>query len=251
MAEKKTELQHAVDEHLLYDQEVNYFYCGKNNGIKKFLSLFEHGKCVLDRNSPDGVIYGNNTVFIIEHFEFDCYENGRRGSKGKRELEGRIAKESKRIFAEKANAYNHGTICSATSYRNYVENVKRNFESHYANIKTYKENLRKEGIISDSSNVEVLFFIEDTTPLGTMVQTQSYALPVCLGQCQEFLALLSTRKDVNYVIACSKNGSNKIIWFISNEEISKYQKAATEYSEMTFTHLSPQIYEFQRKLNPQ
>ena len=57
MAEKKTELQHAVDEYLLYDQEVNYFYCGKNNGIKKFLSLFEHGKCVLDRNSPDGVIY--------------------------------------------------------------------------------------------------------------------------------------------------------------------------------------------------
>ena len=115
-------------------------------------------------------------------------------------------------------------------------------------IGTYKRNLRDYGLINETTDVKVMFFIEDTSPLGSMVVDQSVdrpsVRPICLGQCQEFLSLLNNSPEVNYVLACSLAGQDSIVWFIDRNEVEEYQKMSVDYSKMQFIDYKPQVTGF-------
>ncbi|MBC5580387.1 hypothetical protein H8S23_02600 [Anaerofilum sp. BX8] len=243
---RNNELLTAINKYFSSEDGTNIYYQGAGTAIKKFANIFLSGERFID-DAPDLFICKNNTAFITEHFEFDCYRVTRKGSQSRRE-QSRIDRLEKKITPTEAGAYFHDKIQGFSSYQDYVQNVCRNFNEHYLQISTYKKNLKNRGLISDSLAVKVLFFIEDTSPLGSMVVDYSndspFIRPICLGQCREFLSLLDNSPDVNYVLACSMSGSNKIVWFIDRSEISAYQKKSIEYSKMEFLNSEPQVLGF-------
>ena len=131
----------------------------------------------------------DNIAIIIEHFEFDNYRVTQKGSQNRREQK-RIDRLVKELAPTESSVYFHDKIHGHSSYQNYIQNVIRNFGEHYVRIGTYKRNLKDYGLINGTIDVKVIFFIEDTSPLGSMVVDQSVdrpsVRPICLGQCQEF-----------------------------------------------------------------
>lgn len=245
--ERTNELLTAINKYFSSDEGTSIKYHGTGAVAKEFADVFQFGEKFIG-DAPDMFIRKNDVAFIIEHFEFDCYRATRKGSQNRRE-QSRIERLEKKLIPTEAGVYFHDKIHGTSSYQDYIENVCRNFNEHYLQINTYKANLKKYGLISDSLAVQVLFLIEDTSPLGSMVVDNSNNSPsihsICLGACPEFLSLLGNSPDVNCVLACSMIGSTKEVWFIDRNEISEYQKESIDYSKMKFMDYEPQVSGFQ------
>ena len=102
----------------------------------------------------------------MEHFEFDCYQRTRKGSSYRLE-EARIQRAFDALPLVGNKAVLHDAINAPNSYEDYIKNVKQSFDEHYAKIDSYIQNLISDNVISDDSEVKVMFLIEDVSPLGT------------------------------------------------------------------------------------
>ncbi len=244
---RDNELLNAIKRYFSSKEGTSIYYYGTGFTAIEFADIFQSGeKRVMD--APDMLVRKDNIALIIEHFEFDSYRVTRKGSQNRREQSRIEGAEKERLLAGGESCFSD-EIHGSSSYQNYIQNVSRSFAEHYRQINTYKKNLKARGFISDSQVVRVLFFIEDTSPLGSVAADQSegdlFVRPISLGQCQEFLSLLQDSPDVNYVLACSTVGPDKIVWFIDRNEIFEYQKNAIDYSQMQFINFEPQVSGFQ------
>lgn len=242
----ENELLKAINKYFSSDGGTDMYCCGTGYAAKEFADIFQTGKRLIG-DAPDMLVCKDNIAIIIEHFEFDNYMVTRKGSQNRRE-QSRIDRLAKELAPTESSVYFHDKIHGHSSYQNYIQNVIRNFEEHYVRIGTYKRNLRDYGLINETTDVKVMFFIEDTSPLGSMVVDQSVdrpsVRPICLGQCQEFLSLLNNSPEVNYVLACSMAGQDSIVWFIDRNEVEEYQKMSVDYSKMQFIDYEPQVTGF-------
>lgn len=245
--ERANELLKAINTYFSSDDGTSMRYYGTGATAKAFADIFQTGELLIG-DAPDMLICKNEEALIIEHFEFDSYKVTQKGSQNRRE-QSRIDRLENKLAPTEAGTYFHDKIHGHSSYQNYIQNVCRNFEEYLRRIDTYKENLKGYGLIDDTKSVKVLFFIEDTSPLGSMVVDQSKeppsVQPINLGQCQEFLSLLNNSPDVDYVLACSMAGSIKVVWFIDRNEIGEYLKEAIDYSKMQFIDCESQVSGFQ------
>lgn len=253
---RSDELLNAINKYFGFSgvsphEETKMHYYGSDITVQEFVDMLQTGQ-MLFGDAPDMLIRKDNVALIIEHFEFDSYIVTRKGSQNRRE-QSRVERLENNLIPTENGVYYHDAIHGFSSYQNYVKNVCRNFNEHYLQISTYKKNLISKGLIKDSTLVKVLFFIEDTSPLGSMVVDQKddscVVRAVCLGQCPEFLSLLVCKPDVNFVLACSEAGLDQIIWFIDRNEITEYQKEALNYSKMSFIASEPKVVGF-KKLIP-
>ena len=245
--ERANELLKAINKYFSSDDGTNMRYYGTGSAAKAFADIFQTGEKLIG-DAPDMLICKNDEALIIEHFEFDSYRVTQKGSQNRRE-QSRIDRLEDKLVPTESGICFHDKIHGHSSYENYIQNVCRNFEEHFRRIDTYKENLRDYGLIDDTKAVKVLFFIEDTSPLGSMVVDPSKnppsVQPINLGQCQEFLSLLNSSPDVDYVLACSMAGSIKVVWFIDRNEVGEYLKESIDYSKMQFIGYEAQVLGFQ------
>lgn len=221
---------------------IHYF--GSGVGARMFADFYLNGKIYLG-DAPDMLIRKDNGALIIEHFEFDSYHVNNKGSKNRRE-QARIQRKQDMEIPTEAGIEFRDKINGSSSYNNYLQNVSKAFKRHYASIHRYKDRLKKRGLIDNDMQVNVLFLIEDVSPLGSMVakrsEFESMAIPLVVACCKEFLDLIKNSPDVDYVLTCSSAGNNEYMWLIDNSEIDVYYKHIEDYKNMDFLNFTPKVY---------
>lgn len=243
----KNEIEQTLMRYFSKDGVEIHFW-GEGNGARRFLEFYQYGDIYVG-DAPDMLIVKNNEALIMEHFEFDCYYVDRKGSRNRRE-QFRIRKASDSILPTEEGIAFHDYIKGESSYKNYIQNVNRSFQEHYLRLSQYRDNLRKWKMIDDHIKTEVLFLIEDVSPLGTgVIERNGYIapmVPVVLAQSEEFLDMLREKSDIDYVLACSSLGENQFIWFIEQAEIDVYYQHIRQYKDMQFLDFTPRVTVFKQ-----
>ena len=231
----------ALEKYFVNGGHLNYYGSGVN--VQSFVNDLNPQNIYIG-DAPDFYIKSDDDVLVIEHFEFDCYKASRKGSEHRQELARIQRKEDAMKPTEKGVAL-HETIHGESSYENYICNVTRSFNEHYSHIELYFDNLKNAGIIKDRSKVKVLFFVEDVSPLGTVVfgeqNNATGLITVSLAQSREFLDLLRESPLVDYVLACSSYNNEREIWFIDRSELNAYYEHVIDYSSLQFLSFKPHV----------
>jgi len=90
-----------------------------------------------------------------------------------------------------------------------------------------------------------MFLVEDVSPLGSMViDNDSKQRPIIVLLCKEFLDLFGEAVELDYVLACSSNAYENLLWFADRNEIDEYYKHAADYEMMTFLDFDVQVTGF-------
>ena len=204
-------------------------------------------------DAPDMFVKKDDYVLIIEHFAFDCYKVKKKGSEHRREL-ARIQRKEDAMQPTEDGTKLHEVVHGESSYEDYIANVTRSFYEHYSHIDLYQQNLKNAGIITEKTKVEVMFFIEDVSPLGTVVfnseSEDGGIVMVTLADSKEFLDLLNNNNRLDYVLACSTYNNTREIWFIDCHQLDEYYGHVIDYASMQFLNFKPHVVAF-KKLVPE
>ena len=243
MKSKKNEALQALLKNYSEEEGMDIRFLGTGNGARYFADFLYHGAYYVG-DAPDMVLKKENEVIIIEHFEFDSYHVGRKGSPGKREM-AKIQRKEESIEATEAGAIYSDEIRAENSFQDLSTNLCRSFKEHYGRIQRYKENLKGYELIDDSTQVKVMFLVEDVSPLGSMVaDNEAKQCPVIVLLYKEFLKLFENAVDLDYVMACSSAGDKNFVWFADRREIEEYYKHSIDYEKMTFLDFNVQTVGF-------
>lgn len=92
---------------------------------------------------------------------------------------------------------------------------------------------------------KTLFLIEDVSPIGSIAVDHSgenpQTVPVVLAQSPEFLHLLESSLDLDYVLCCSSAGNDEFVWFIDLNELPSYVEKQCDYASMQFLSNYPSV----------
>lgn len=195
---------------------------------------------------PDGFSKINNTILIMEHFEFDSACNIYKGSENRKEL-ARISREAQEKFSNGNNSSRDVIKCTY-SIQNYIKNVTKEFMKHYHKIPSYKEHLKLENIINNDTEIKVMFLIEDTTTLPNLDNKNGN--PITLVKCDKFLDLFEKHKEVDYILCFSEYNQQKITYFLSQSSIEDYRKNEIKVNEIEIIDWEPQVNAYNFEINP-
>lgn len=188
----------------------------------------------IDFDRPDGYFFDKetSTLYIFEHFSFDCSPNGRKGSKLRKNIDkvnDEIEKEVHNSIAEynsikvieqgfgikNANKTIYHVGANGDIYRNnYIENFKKVYEGHAKKLQSYVEHCKRE-IHADPGKIATAFLIEDVTMAGTYFKNgDEIGTPVNLLRTKQFLEtfinsqidyILFGMRDVRGLSICDKS----------------------------------------------
>jgi len=221
------------------ENSINYF--GSGDGAR-FVAKFIQSAKTLSNDAPDAFFIDGGSGLLVEHFEFDNSKNGKSGSEFRQEM-ARIDRYQELL---EGNYFYQDKLGCSSSYKNYISNVIKTFESHYKKIPFYMKRIQDKGILNEALKIKTMFLIEDVSILDSIVfdRDSEKKFLVLLSQSEEFIELLKERKEVNYVLACSKSKGEPNVWFIDNEEIDKYNHTI-DYAKMEFISFEPKVILFQ------
>lgn len=250
---EKTIMDEAIQALMKYfgkNENATVHYYSSGNGVKRFAEVFSENilrdeRPENQRDSPDLYVKKDNLVYIIEHFEFDCFRSTKKGSKFRTE-EARIERDFQRIEPTNEGTISRDVIDAESSYISYVKNVTDLFNKHSRHIPEYIDHLKDCGIIQKGDTIKVGFLIEDVSPLGTTAydRGEGYSgnmVTITLAASIEFLELMEADTSVDFVLACSKVDSYDYIWFIDREEIVEYKANTENYADMVFLNWKPNV----------
>lgn len=183
------------------------------NELQNAIKLYQHANCpgcntayvelvkslkqINEFERPDGFIILEDTLYLIEHFEFDSSKVNKKGAQDRREF-GRIKRT---LEGCPVNTIYHDTVKGDRSISQYLENLLCNFHNHYKNIDLYIDNIKK--YINGFSYIKFGFFIEDTTVFGNSYKLKEkdsfpnrYSLH--LAYCKEFIDLFEEGNVQNF-----------------------------------------------------
>lgn len=234
----KNEAIDTFKEYLTGHFEVSHIE--SENEVRELFLMLQHGKLYFP-DPPDMVVLSDDSLILIEHFEFDCYKRTKKGSLSRGEL-ARIDREETKLVATEEGALYHGTIDKQNSLNDYNTNIKVVFEEHYKKIDSYLEIVNKMSVYKKSARIRVLFLIEDKSPLGVRTFFEDGMTPITLGKSCDFLNFFSKMSRVDYVIACSKfDYGRKLIWHISQKNIRRYIEQSIDFRECDYVRLTPNV----------
>lgn len=202
-----------------------------------------------DFEKPDGYFFDldSSTLFLFEHFEFDCSKNNRHGSTLRRNSATVNQKINKEIISTSGDYSSVKTIEQGIGvksgnnityymgdngdiYRNnYIENIRKLYESHSQNLQNYIRNCEQE-INFIPQNIVISFLIEDVTMGGTYYKCNNgIGEPVNLILTQQFLEIFK-KSNVNYVLFGMRNNQTLTICdrTIVNDDFSIYNDLLKE-----------------------
>jgi len=171
----KTNLVGIVDGFLRETKgEVKCF--GISDAISTKINKILNG--ITDYERPDGYTIAENTVYIVEHFEFDSTPASKKGSASRIE-NGRINRTFDEAISKELaglpegfgqhESYINDSYDVSHSAGDYTKNAISNANNHYGKISEYVENLEQSNILMSSHQKRVGFFIEDKTLLGISI----------------------------------------------------------------------------------
>lgn len=194
---------------------------------------------------PDGYLVADDTVYIIEHFEFDSSEV-LKGSTSRIEL-GRTEREFQKYPVGSQTPFSD-ELNITQSINNYIDNATRNIRNHYKNIQKYKENLSDLEEIRNKP-FKVGFFIEDKTVLGSHCKTDRGFQALSLVDCQQFLDEFENCTELDFCIcantftsgdmfslfgAAPRNTMRGQLYFLSKASIHKYRENQKSISDIDY-----------------
>ena len=217
--------KYVINKDLMFEgnQEIEF---------KKMSDFFNSGINLLDR--PDGFCKCEDNVLIIEHFEFDSSRKNSKGSTNRQEL---FRASNKKPSSHKEFEIYHDEIKCDYTIENYVNNAINNLNNHYKKVNYYIDSLKKEKIIANTSNVEILFCIEDTTVLGNF--NSENGKPLFLLYCAEFIQAIKPLTKLDYILCGSSNGSTDFTWFTSVSHIDNYIAKQFSKCDTKIANLTP------------
>lgn len=208
-----------------------------------FVKLIEILMRSKDFDRPDGYYFdqATSTLYIFEHFAFDCSPTNRNGSSLRRntrqvnqEIEREIKSsvtdyDSTKVIDQGYSVKNGNKItyimgADGDKYRdNYIASFKKFYEDHNGKVNEYIENCKNEmGITPDK--VIISFLVEDVTVFGTRYKRNgNIGDPVILLSTKQFLEIFKNSK-VDYVFFGALNDRYLVICdrTIINDDPSKY-----------------------------
>ena len=174
-----------------------------NSNESEVCNLFAALQKAQDGNMPDGYAVHQNSIYLFEHFEFDAYPRTKSGSKYKKgdiEIQRRFLRENQEDPSKKSL---HTAVPGKPSMQHYMKNAQEIFSKHLRQVPTYKKNIR-ELLKNDDMETKVIFIIEDTTTLGSILQD---GRQVILPECDFFIELFEQQDEVDGIL-CIASGSH-------------------------------------------
>lgn len=210
---------------------IQKYFGNKENSIKfignadKLNDLVKFFDCLIPFDRPDAYAMINDRVLILEHFEFDSSNKGRKGSQQVKE-QVRLEREFAKANATEEGIIVHGEMCTNYTMENYKANILEAFEQHYNKINEYKNNLIKNGKATLETEFITLFFIEDVTELGNLYVDRNgcntKTLPVILPFCDFFLEKFQHSPLLDCVLCASWMPNRNEVWYIDHSMIDDY-----------------------------
>ena len=238
---------------------MNKYFAYSTDGIQffgnanmRYANLEEYLENRTNFERPDAYAKVGNSVCILEHFEFDSTKSTSKGSKSKIALN-QIETAFKNVKpTEDGTVFHDHSFNTPHASKNYIANALRNLENHYCKIDSYIENLNKEGITHSSCDIEVGFFIEDTTFLGNVFHDSKRQLtvPIVLAHCKQFLDIFETYSKLDFCLCASNYGSNYFLWFINRESIQEYRKIEIDIENVEIIDFQPKSIGFKVIVQP-
>lgn len=203
------ELLHIAAKYFQNEQNSVKFYGNQEDVCRNVFSLFDY---VVPFEKPDGYAKVGNQVLIIEHFEFDATKKTTKGSTGKRQQvihEKNFEKEATEQLKTCDTVKHSQEIATEISCEYYLNNLLEVFTNHYDKIESYKEELRKKGILSESDTVKTLFVIENSSIFGSLAihkQADFHTDPIFLEVLliDKFLEQLKTASNLDYILSLTE-----------------------------------------------
>ena len=177
---------------------------------------------------PDAYATSDDTLLLLEHFEFDSSKPTSKGS-----VQRQASAKTDRTIAEILSKDNFAVVSETVnkSGKCYVDNFIKQFNNHYSRIAGYISDMKTE-LSTYCSNTIVGFVIEDSTPLGSLYFDGKKKC-VDLTFSKEFLGLFEKAQDLDFVIfAMTGNDNNKVLSFISRSTIEEHRKNQIEVSNI-------------------
>ena len=115
-----------------------------------------------ENKGPDLISKTNDIIYGIEHFEFDCTKNDKKGSRYRQQI-GAIDNKVNEDIKTKAKVKNTSVLTLNQNMQNYIDSYKKAYNNHYSKIHNYLEYLNND---FPHKKKEIWFFIEDVTPFG-------------------------------------------------------------------------------------
>lgn len=233
------ELEHIYQTYLSKKQN-DIHYIGESSGVIKLRDIF---KTLVPSEHPDAYAMLDNEVLIFEHFEFDSSNNNKKKGSQQRRSEAEDSRTFATLKPSGNGTLHHGEIFADYSIENYKKNLKQAFHKHYSEIAAYKQTLREKGVITGTERITTLFFIEDTTVLGNIVEPEysDRALePLVLLFCDFFLDLFECSPDLDMVVCASWFPNEYCLWYMDQTMILEYRKHEIDTSKVKIVNLNPQ-----------
>lgn len=203
---------------ILVDKNDLYFL----NSIKNYFPNLKETK-----KRPDAYAIQDDSILLLEHFQFDNSKTSSKGSK-----QNKISAETQRNFEKKfKEGCNFAVLSESVEKRgiNYVENFQTQFNKHAKKINNYKTDIEKE-LGRTFKKYLMGFVIEESSPLGTSYYDGKFRV-VDLTFCKEFLDLFEKTPSLDFVVfAMTENNENKILSFLSRNQIKERRKRQIEVS---------------------
>lgn len=210
---------------------------------QSFVKLIEMLMQSKDFDRPDGYYFdqATSTLYVFEHFAFDCSPTNRNGSSLRRntkqvnneierEVENSVTDyDSVKVIDQGYGVKNGNNItyimgADGDKYRdNYIASFKKFYEDHNGKVNEYIENCKKEIGITPNE-VVISFLVEDVTVFGTHYKRNgNMGDPVILLSTKQFLEIFKNSK-VDYVFFGSLNYRFLVICdrSIINDDLSNY-----------------------------
>lgn len=224
----------------LSDKTNIIHYYGNDALVKKLFDALYNGT-IHDYKAPDMYVKYEKEIWLIEHFEIDCYKHNRKGSAYRIE-QNRVDQKFEHVTPSNNGTVFHETIEGTSSYEDYVSNVKNSFLMHYCKIDNYKQSLIDKNIAVENTKFVVMFLIDDVSPLGTSyIDKKGKWRPIFLSNCKEFLDILNNSPNVDCVLSTSCSSREKYIWFIDRNNLDEHYKNAEDYKNGEFVAFKPHV----------
>lgn len=169
-----------------------------NSGFYEIEEFIKNVENIKKFERPDFYLKVGNTIYMLEHFEFDNSPVSKKGNYNKRER-AIIYKEAERKINKGEEEVHFRKSLKSTSYKAYCKNAITNYNNHYNKISSYKEQLYKEGIADEKTIFKIGFFMEDTSSLPLIyVDECDGNFFVSIFTCKEFIEYFKKKTNVDF-----------------------------------------------------
>lgn len=198
---------------------------------------------------PDILSIYDNKIVAIEHFEFDSYKNTSKGSNYKIQeniIEQKMQTAIKSQLENNGELIIHDQIKNTSSLTRYYDNFKKVLLSHIDNISEYKEHIIQD--LGNEKEIEVWFFAEDVTPLGSYYYRRTNNSPsLLLPFSKDNIEIFKSHREIKGFIfgIYAMNEYKLVLMYNDSETLKNLEK--NEYfkvDESEFMSFNPQTTGF-------